>query len=368
MGRLRLCVVAPHGTTDFFLARGTEKKPSGGAELQSYNLAQAMRTEFEVHFIVEARRHERIHSDDLTLHVAYFKDQGIRRLRYIHPRMTGLWRAMHHADADIYYQRGAGASTGHVALFCKLFRRTFIYGMANDNEILYHWNPFSLPTDRWLYQLGRRWADLVIVQNRFQQQSIVQCTALLPSIYTGTLLQRKPRGEYILTVGHLLPKKRTEWVLEAARRYPNLSFRIVGSQSGPYVQDLLHQASQLPNVQLLGSLSREATHAQYRKASLLLHASRAEGFPNVFLEAWAHQVPVLSVGVDPDQVITTHGLGWVASGQEDWLTVLGQIVSERALLRQRGRAGLHYVRSHHTVEALQKQYCETFASAARGPR
>ena len=42
--------------------------------------------------------------------------------------------------------------------------------------------------------------------------------------------------------------------------------------------------------------------------------SRHEGMPNVFLEAWARGVPVLSLHFDPDGKIAKEGLGLCAEG------------------------------------------------------
>ena len=44
-----------------------------------------------------------------------------------------------------------------------------------------------------------------------------------------------------------------------------------------------------------------------------------EGFPNIFIEAWAFGVPVLSLYFDPGSVIEKENLGEVAHGNIDKL-------------------------------------------------
>ena len=60
-------------------------------------------------------------------------------------------------------------------------------------------------------------------------------------------------------------------------------------------------------------------------ASLLLSTSDGEGFPSVFLEAWAAGTPVVSIQIDPDHKIRDGELGVVAG------TVDGAVDAVRSL-------------------------------------
>ena len=57
---------------------------------------------------------------------------------------------------------------------------------------------------------------------------------------------------------------------------------------------------QIENLEVLGQLPHEQLLSLIDRAVAVVSTSAAEGMPNVFLEAWARGVPVLSLDYDPD--------------------------------------------------------------------
>jgi exopolysaccharide biosynthesis WecB/TagA/CpsF family protein len=95
---------------------------------------------------------------------------------------------------------------------------------------------------------------------------------------------------YVVCAGRISPEKDIVTLLEAARRLPDIPFKIAGSYWR--MPDLPKQAS--PNVEFLGELQPADMNALYTGARLVVFPTKCyEGFPMVLLEAMAHGKPVV---------------------------------------------------------------------------
>ena len=114
----------------------------------------------------------------------------------------------------------------------------------------------------------------------------------------------------------------------------------------------------------VGSVTRFATPAIYGRdlripttsGVAVVRTSGFEGVPNIFLEAWAHGTPALTLNHDPDGIITRHGLGGHAEGQLNRLIDL-------ASHHWRNRDTAHE-RAHHYRTYVQTQHSPTAVAAA----
>ena len=73
-----------------------------------------------------------------------------------------------------------------------------------------------------------------------------------------------------------------------------------------------------------------------------------EGFPNVFIEAWASGVPVLSLYTDPGGIIKKEKLGEVTNGNLDKLLQAMEDSRNKNEFAKRAKA---YVVQNHALEA-----------------
>lgn len=294
-------------------------------------------------------------------------DRGWPLIRFVYPRWTALNSALNRANAKTYYQNCAEYVTGQVALWTRFRSRRFVYSVANDTDCDPHLPDLRTPRERWLYRYGIRNADTVIAQTNTQAQMLkrafgVESARVIPMPCPGPsetdfVTPEWKVGGRVLWVGRLCRFKRPDRLLSVAAACPEVSFDVVGPIThDPYVASVVARARELHNVTLHGRAPRTQMDAFYRQAAVLLCTSDWEGFPNTFLEAWSHGVPVVSTH-DPDGIIAQLRLG--AAAPRDPLAVAGAL---RSLLRARDtwtvasvNARRHYV-ANHTVDHVMKRF------------
>ncbi|NVD73927.1 glycosyltransferase [Duganella sp. BJB488] len=289
------------------------------------------------------------------------RGRGLPGLRYLHPRLTSVWRAMAAADADIYYQRCASALTGVVVAYARRHGRAAIFSAASDIDLLP--GPANANKgwrDRQLFGYGLRHASAVVVQNPLQMQRyrdwtgraghhIASCYALPP--------QARPAADasLVLWVGVMRVAKQPHLVLDLAEQLPQLRFRLIGgpSSSGDadaYYQQMAARARTLPNVEFLGFVPFAEAEAHFDQAALLLNTSEIEGFPNTFLQAWARAVPSLSF-FDCGARDAEGRLGAVVDSPAQMAAALAALMADPQARAALGRRCHRYYTQHHHVSA-----------------
>ena len=111
----------------------------------------------------------------------------------------------------------------------------------------------------------------------------------------------------LISVGHLIPDKGQQFVIEALPQLPGARLVLVGD--GPAEQDLRRLAARLgvaDRITWTGTLGQAELAERYAAADVTVLASAREGMPNVLLESLACGTPVIAtnVGGSPEVVST----------------------------------------------------------------
>lgn len=306
----------------------------GGGELQLSLMAKAL-----------ARGgHEVVVLDTNTIE-DYFTTDGIKvfkikgwnnEIRYIRgfTRLLKLYKSLKEQQADIYYCRIFNFR--HVLSFwaARKVKAKFVISLASDLEAMnfimrwknyYSVNSIDLGTvfhiifTEIIYPQLFRKADLVLVQHEGQKNILLQKhikSIVFPNLYDGTINQvhQTHTSEDFVHVGSLRKHKGFDELFKVIKKAPLHKFKIIGQPMDKMAFSNYEKLKTFSNVSLLGRLCHSETLNHISNSKALISTSSMEGFPNVFIEAWACGVPVLSLYVDPGDIIKKENLGEFAHG------------------------------------------------------
>ena len=181
------------------------------------------------------------------------------------------------------------------------------------------WNSFAKNLLKTGESLGIRFANKTVVVGRSLTARLQQAhprharkicyvpNGALTGVDANLSADKLPRdldivpGEYILTVGRLVPEKGFHDLVEAYRKSnSDLKLVVVGSadHEDTYSRALLEQAS--PNIMIAGRRSGDELHALYKFARVFCLPSYHEGLPIVALEAIAAGTQVVLSDITPN--------------------------------------------------------------------
>ena len=199
--------------------------------------------------------------------------------------------------------------------------------------------------ERILYRYGLRAANRIIVQTVGQQEMLRSGFGLdsvhipMPCAGPGNMDFVPPKcpdlsAIHILWVGRICQVKRPDRLIEFAKARPEWHFDLVGpAYGGAYAERVLGEANKVSNITVHGPVHRDRLPEFYRNAACLCCTSDFEGFPNTFLEAWSHGLPVVST-FDPDGLIARLGLGAYAPDLSGLVDGCSRLLASPELWRQ----------------------------------
>lgn len=283
-----------------------------------------------------------------------------------------LYRALRAERPDAILQYVGTAHTGIAALYARLHGCTMIARVTNDPSVeplRTSWWRLHRRVERWFLDFGLRNATLILAQSDYQLRQLAQRFAHSPARVLRNFQpappdpgRDKPATRRVVWVANLKPSKNPVAFVHLARRFAaqtDLRFVMVGPavDESAWTQEQLAAIAATPNVDYLGARSQHEVNTLLQDADLFVNTSHYEGFANTFIQAWMRRLPVVSLYVDPDGLLSQRKLGVVA-GSEDVLfervSQLLQSPDERAALGERGRA---YALEHHSennIDALAK--------------
>ena len=348
----RLCIVNPY-------------EHGGGAEYQISLLIDALAAagRYEVHYLahfVDERtraRNYRIH------HVG--RKGPMPPLGYILDARS-LFRTLRAIEPDVIYQRVACGYTGLCAWYAQRHSIPMVWHVAHDTDVAPQIldaarNFVRLRLEKRLVEYGARHATRVVVQTR-QQAALLRthyrrsADAVIGNFHPPAAQAAPKNGpRTVVWIANLKPWKQPEVFVRLAQALADrgdVRFIMVGapaahSANHEWQDALLRSIEATPNLSYVGHKTHDEVNELLAHAHIFVNTSTQEGFPNTFIQAWLRSVAVVSLTVDPDQVLERLQVGIATQTESALITAVRRLLDdaeECAAYARRGR--LHAAANH----------------------
>jgi glycosyltransferase involved in cell wall biosynthesis len=249
----------------------------------------------------------------------------------------------------VFYVKASPASRAYVKLRGLRGRRGLTIG-AIESQANWKQEPTITAQNVRLIELSVLRAHYLFSNSRRVQKSLYAEYGLSSEVVpTGVDTEFfQPRGTHppnnrptVLFVGSLRPFKGPKLVIEAARRFPDADFVIVGD--GVLLSELRADSANLPNVVMTGPLDAADVRRHFQKADVFFFPSCWEGSPKVLAEAAACGLPVIARSDYEPETILNGKTGILSADEPGLLRALQTLLDDAGLRRSMGQAGRKHI-------------------------
>ena len=256
----------------------------------------------------------------------------IKRLPFLVPFhfFPGIFYPMYwrFRKSDVICCFGNNAISAQVVADCLHVGINTVLCLASDSDLAADYQPKDKSlndymTPKWMAHYTLEMADHIVVQTN-QQQELLKTrfnrTAELIrnpveiDKYSPTNWPNRNLRDVVLWIGRSDTfHKQPLLLIELARRCPELPFLMIVNKTHVAVFDAI-QAQKPHNLTVIESVPHPEIWQYYRRARVFVSTSAYEGFPNTFLQCAVSGVPVASLQIDPEEILSNHDCGLLAHG------------------------------------------------------
>ena len=362
----KICFVALYSLP--LLTSSENLKYVGGSELKQVLIGRELaKRGFQISFITYDENSEKEKADEITIIQSFSLSKNFSPFK----NLFMIWKSLKKANADVYC-KGIGYE-GIVPLFCIIHGKRFVKWIGSDSDLLFErfhsLHPLFLKITVYI---DIKFANRIIVQNLFQKKFIEEkfnkkCVLIKNpvGIPDDIDIKNEVKKNYILWVGTIRPVKQPEIFLRIAQSLPEFNFLMIGGEDKKEKKlftNIKREACTISNLKFLGFVPHHEIQKYYKEASLLINTSQIEGFSNTFLEAWINNVPVMSLNVDPDEIICNNKLGFHSKTIQQLIQDIKTIMLDDNLRKEMGINGKKYVELNHDLKKIVHQFEELLSS------
>lgn len=346
----------------------------GGAEYQAFLLAEYLSENHQIFFVFRDHWHksngEKIEYGNFVLYpIRPIKIKGVNK-PYIFESYQ-LYQLIKKISPDIIYVRGANAYLGVAASYAIQHNCKLVWHIASDGDVkplkIHHikFVPFDF-FDYCAVQYGMNRANYIIAQTRHQGNLFYKlcnraCDAVIGNWHPVPLDCVKQKDNIIvLWIANWKSVKQPEvFVRLASELGGNQNARFIMLGRTDRYKELVEKAKK-NDVEVMGEIANEQVNELLARSHILVNTSQQEGFSNTFIQAWLRRVSVVSLQVDPDNILQREQIGFCSGSFEKLVQDTKRLITDQKLRDNMGDKAREYAMKHHSLHNM-KQMLQVFS-------
>ncbi len=284
-----------------------------------------------------------------------------------------LYRALRMLRPQVIYQRVACGYSGICAWYARRNSARMIWHVAHDTDVTRETldpgrNPVRPIIENAAIDYMIRTTDHIVTQTQWQGTELERhygrrADGVVRNFHPEPREALDKSGPAtVLWVANFKRWKRPELFLDLAAALsdiPAARFVMVGAEAGgsgerDWNNSVLERIRSSPNVEYLGSRPQSEINRLLARAHVFVNTSRSEGFPNTFIQAWMRAVPVVSLNVDPDQVLEREAVGFHVGTAETLAQAVRRLLLSPSLREEYGARARQYALRRHSLSNLRR--------------
>ena len=374
--KIKICIFSFLGYP-LYKKRKKSKITFGGSEVQLYLLSKELSKEknFIIDVIVaDQNLRERVENyQNLKIHVALPIERSLKN--YI-KAVFHFYKTLIRINPDIIIQRSAGVVTGLLALHCKLFKKKFLFSIANlpnvngKSESGFLGKFFKFGIDNATHIIAQS-KEQILELEKYKKRKFNNITIINSGFeITNEQIRNK---KYILWVARAIDWKRPELFLKLAEKFPNEKFLMICNKvdnkidSIKYWKRIHNIASKISNINFLKFVPFEEINQYFEQAKILINTSSYEGFPSTFIQALISKTPILSLNVDPDNFLTNKKCGFNCFNSfNELVNKTKLLLNNKEIYKNYSNNAYNYAKNNHDIKIIIKKWNMLIYSLFKG--
>lgn len=335
----------------------------GGAEVQVKYIMEYLQkyTNHEICFI--CRKATLTHENGIKIHKTTsnkFLSRHFKSVDYF-----SINKLLKNINPDVIYTRVSTAFVGIAAKYAKKNNKKLIYHIAHKNDVTPYKakkiNQLSKLIERIIYLYGLKSADVIIGQATYQDISLQKnykrkCTDIIPNFHPKpTEKIEKEISVRVLWIANIKSAKKPEAFLELVKglnELVNVHFHMIGKIQDKKYENFENEYSDIKNFTYHGHLPLELANKHLSQSHIFINTSSldGEGFPNTLIQAWMRKVPVVTLDINPDEIITRNGLGYHSKTITQMKKDVRTLILDRELRNNIGERAQTFAFNNYSLE------------------